>query len=997
MWGNWLEKGKELATKAQAVAINLDKQLNENLGIGDDHHTRNSEGGGGTGGGGTSGVGGLMTANNTKMGDGVTTTDGWTSNNPTTPPTMTAMLDEEDVLNTDNWGDDDIDIDVVNGSSDTDRGQGDSSKLSTISASHPPSLFEDLMTAPESLSGAVAPTVSELPLPPPPPRQAPAVAAAQPTPTENMPLENVQVSTSGTVSTESTAVDEDQPLNRTNDQDITLINVNNTCSEVPVVEDTHSNQPTTTIESSSPQPPGWAVEEDGLYDGNDPTSHSTNHIDHYRDENNNNILLELDMVDGVESNVYNTSAVTEGNTVINLSNPDMNPEFRETETAILPDAVAISTTEEVAIVCDPSGSTSHHTLPPVEMTKDSMPMTPIQNSQDSSQDDFWQQQIQQLQYQLQQREKQLFSKTEQLAEIQALHEAEKQELVLRIQNTKEEAKRRIQKAKERVETLEAQFKATERSSASSREEYAKQQEIIDALRHEGEKLAHKQAEMEKAVRTARGEARELREKLENELLEKESALKKIQKLESELSTTKDDLASARRGESQADKLESEIRHAREETELKSATILSLEQAIKELQSQKKELQEELEISRKSAASESEKEMKKLRKEHNDLVTDLQNKLRTTEREAGIREDALRHEVAELRKRWQDAVTRVDSLTMDLQSSTAPLLRQLESVERQNRARASAWAELENSLRTQLEETVIANESLSKEKSEWKTKFTRLERASNEKETELKQLRSNLEEKSFLVKQLEDKVATMEREGAKMKAEWAEIERLANEGVTRVRSEMTQTVVEMEERYRAQVESLKSELSESKEKCRQLEKQVEYLHENAVGTSSSEVRYQVAPGRSKSTPLKLRQSEDPVTILAGALADFGTEDDADDIEDQASLQVTEAGSYAALSEYMSRLKAAEAERNALRQSLAESESFREKMVQEVTAAQNAREKLPLYEQRIQELSEELRQKDNEIRFLEDERGDARETYQKQILMLAAARPTSAETG
>ena len=92
------------------------------------------------------------------------------------------------------------------------------------------------------------------------------------------------------------------------------------------------------------------------------------------------------------------------------------------------------------------------------------------------------------------------------------------------------------------------------------------------------------------------------------------------------------------------------------------------------------------------------------------------------RAAKLAAEGLRKEVDELRKRWQDAVRRADALSVDVQSSTAPLLRQLESTNKQNRARAAAWAELETQLRSELEENVINNEKLSKERTDWKTNY-----------------------------------------------------------------------------------------------------------------------------------------------------------------------------------------------------------------------------------------------------------------------------------
>lgn len=434
-----------------------------------------------------------------------------------------------------------------------------------------------------------------------------------------------------------------------------------------------------------------------------------------------------------------------------------------------------------------------------------------------------------LQNELQQREFQLISKTEQLTSMQSVFDNERQELEQRLENTKEEAKRRLAKARERVEAAEK--RANTLSSASS-EAAAQNEEIISALRAEGEKLARKQLEMEQAVRTAKGEARELREAYEAEAAAKDKALEKIAKLELEVKNTKAELSSARKGESQASKLETDLQLSREESERKSATILTLEQQIKELKASSKELVEQLAEARKGAVLDSEREVQRLKKEHISMLEDLEAKLRTTEKEAAVREDALRHEVAELRKRWQDAVRRADSLSMDVQSSTAPLLRQLESMERQNRTRAAAWATLENKLRQEMEDAVVSSEQLRKERNEHKAKAQLFERQFKETELELQTLQSSHEEKTKTLEQLQNNLSAMETLHATQKKEWDETLRLANEAVVRVRNEMKQTVVEAEERHVSQLDSLEKELRQEREKRKQLEEQVQGLLDKA---------------------------------------------------------------------------------------------------------------------------------------------------------------------
>jgi predicted nucleic acid-binding Zn-ribbon protein len=582
--------------------------------------------------------------------------------------------------------------------------------------------------------------------------------------------------------------------------------------------------------------------------------------------------------------------------------------------------------------------------------------------------------------QLRQREDQLVGKTSQLSMLQSEWDAERNELQAKLQATKDEAKRRIQKAKERVDAAEAKLKAVSSDDAQ-------QAEVIAALRSEGERLAIKQSEMEKAVRAAKGESRQLREQVEDESQRKEEALAKIQKLEADLKDTRDKLASARRGESQADKLENELAAAREDLERKGSTILSLEQELKERNAEIKELAEELDNARAGAAIDSQLQQEKLMKHHEESVKDLELKLRTSEREAAIREDALRHEVDELRKRWQDAVRRADTLSMDIQSSTAPLMRQLESAERQGRIRAAAAAEIETKLRSELEETVVANEKLSKESSELHANVSRLERRTKEAEEELQSARAALENKAAVAKQLEERIQNMETESARLKQEWAEVERLANEGVTRVRSELTQTMVESEERHLSQVEALKADLAREREKVELLEVQLKNMLDT-IGLNSSRASQPSIVSLQEAEPQRLRKSVGQAEILAGALGfDDERDDDLDDVDvDDILGEPVQGDSFAAIEELSSRLKAAQVELLELKRSLSNSEESRNHLAEELGESRIAKEKLPLFEAKVRELTAENEEQALEIMGLREDIDEVRELYRAQLNML-----------
>lgn len=286
----------------------------------------------------------------------------------------------------------------------------------------------------------------------------------------------------------------------------------------------------------------------------------------------------------------------------------------------------------------------------------SMPM-PVQ--MDEAEKLQFLQTISELEAQLLYREEQLASKSEQITSLTMQHEAETAKLREKISETKEEAKKRVLKAKERVDEMQTKLSEAVKRADSAGGSSHEQSEIIAALRAEGEQLARKQSQMEQSVRSAKTEARDLAEQLQIQTQAKEAALQKITGLEKDIKSLKDELSSARKGESHSKKLEGDLVAAKEESEKQRVTKLGLEQQLSELKEENKILKREAEEAKTAAALESERESNKLRKERDDMLGDLESKLRTSEREANVREDALRHEVSELRKRWQDAVRRAE--------------------------------------------------------------------------------------------------------------------------------------------------------------------------------------------------------------------------------------------------------------------------------------------------------------------------------------------------
>lgn len=339
------------------------------------------------------------------------------------------------------------------------------------------------------------------------------------------------------------------------------------------------------------------------------------------------------------------------------------------------------------------------------------------------------------------------------------------------------------------------------------------------------------------------------------------------------------------------------------------------------------------------------------------------------------------------------------LSMDVQQSTAPLLRQLESTERQNRTRAAGWAELETKLRSDIEEHVIQLEKLTKEKNNLVASDKRSQRLLKEKEEEAASSQEAIETLSSTIEDLETKLEQMEDEGQKVKQELAIAERKASESATKVRTEMLQTVMDSEQRYEHKIEALGDELEAERKKRDDLEKQLDDLAASVAAAEFAQESTNATGSPSPEKEKKLRSATGQASILHDTLAgiDSDVEDDDDEVEQNGVDQLNDGGSsFAAMEQLSLGLKSAKVELEALRKQLVSSEETRESLLQELGEARQAVEKLPLFEQKVSDLTMEVKLKDMELQGLQDDIADVRFLYRQQLDVLLeekAASPSS----
>lgn len=240
---------------------------------------------------------------------------------------------------------------------------------------------------------------------------------------------------------------------------------------------------------------------------------------------------------------------------------------------------------------------------------------------------------------------------------------------------------------------------------------------LQAFEDEGRALALKQSEMEKAVRKAYGEVRE-----------KDAEIKRLQTLCDETSSTVEDLNAKIRGletnlqavgkalkESQVAAQQSAERLAKADAELnaRASELASArkiaEAAISDSTQNKRtmhELQAQVEMLKQqlgegenrvqqtaSTIKETEQREAVLRATNQQLQDSLQRHMA----EAHAREERLHQELNDMRKRWQTAISRTETIASEVGTATGPLLQQLTALQETYRTKSEQWQTIEAEL------------------------------------------------------------------------------------------------------------------------------------------------------------------------------------------------------------------------------------------------------------------------------------------------------------
>lgn len=250
---------------------------------------------------------------------------------------------------------------------------------------------------------------------------------------------------------------------------------------------------------------------------------------------------------------------------------------------------------------------------------------------------------------------------------------------------------------QRVATLERKVYALTKERDTLRREQSKKSdaaallkekdEIINQVMAEGEELSKKQAAQESTIRKLRAQIREFEEEKKGlttklqveenkaEILKRDKAATEkllqetMEKHQTELSAQKEFYTSALNAAKEAEALA--------ETRANSEARIELESRLREAEEREAMLVQTLE--------------------------ELRQTLSRKEQQLVFREDMLRRDIEDLQKRYQESERRCEELISQVPESTRPLLRQIEAIQEAASRKAEAWAAVERSLNSRLQE------------------------------------------------------------------------------------------------------------------------------------------------------------------------------------------------------------------------------------------------------------------------------------------------------
>ncbi|KAL6848950.1 hypothetical protein ACP4OV_021533 [Aristida adscensionis] len=541
---------------------------------------------------------------------------------------------------------------------------------------------------------------------------------------------------------------------------------------------------------------------------------------------------------------------------------------------------------------------------------------------------------------------------------------------------------------QRVATLERKVYALTKERDTLRREQNKKSdaaallkekdEIISQVMAEGEELSKKQAAQEATIRKLRAQIRELEE-------EKQRLNSKIQVEETKVESIKRDKAATEK------LLQETIERNQTELAAQKEFYTNALNAAKEAEALAEarvnsEAKVELE-SRLREAGEKENMLIK-------TIEELRHALTRQEQEAAFREERLKRDYDDLQKRYQSSELRYNELVTQVPESTRPLLRQIEAMQETAARREEAWAGVERTLNSRLQEAeakaAAAEEkerSVNERLSQSLSRITVLETQITILRTEQTQLSRSLEKERQRASESRQEYLAIKEEAAIQEGRAKQLEEEIKELRARHKKELQEAAEHRE--------LLEKDLEREKAARAELEK-----------TSSREAPKVPHPDQTRNSPLRKLSSVGSMNSLEESHFLQASLDLSDSASLERRMSSESNMSYylrtmtpsafesslrqkdGELASYMSRLASLESIRNSLAEELVKMTEQCEKLRNEAAALPGLRAELEALKQRHFQALELMGERDEELEELRNDIVDLKEMYREQVDLLVS---------
>lgn len=540
-------------------------------------------------------------------------------------------------------------------------------------------------------------------------------------------------------------------------------------------------------------------------------------------------------------------------------------------------------------------------------------------------------------------------------------------------------------------------------------------EQLKALLDEGQALSVKQAQMEQRLRQLRKEKNEEEERRLKAQSQYETVQVQFEELTRKVKATEESNAKnaqeLRQTQIALERTTKQLSQAEQELSSASKQVETLQTQVRELTESNQVLRDEM--THVKDRNQSNEGLYAEKSELEETIRFLQQNIADLEKEAIRHEEMSRAEIADLKKKWQGAVSRVDMMGHSVSEATQPLLRQIHALQEDLRGRQEAWKVTEATLLQRIQEGSDQRRQIELERLQHEDKIHQLQTAVDAFEHDLQRKQSELTREK-------DKLDIVQQNERELRAQLHAVQIEMDEVKLRLQAEVCskQLLVKTQEehmrkRMQERVENVNTEeLEQAREREAQLRHdlewhQAELLRIKALANSNPNGGMHDShgpPSNGSTSSLSLSQ-----------LRKFGDSNSSllDESPSQASILRTTLESNAedtrlgstsmlGLSQLQQRLRLREGENRLLKQQMTDLEEKQKQTTDDIvrlstrnalleaSAAQfqQTQNELVQLRQRQHVLLELFGEKEEQVEELQSEIGELKAFYRKQLDTLAS---------